>query len=97
MVGYSYIGMVQLGAFVQELGVLLGTTHFFTRPWGFRPDDISAEVYLWHGEVDATVPVRMGRYMANVMPNCRARFLLDEGHISLIINHANQILSDLVT
>jgi pimeloyl-ACP methyl ester carboxylesterase len=68
----------------------------FTRPWGFRPDELSVKVQLWHGEVDATIPVRMGRYMAEVIPNCQARFLPDEGHISLIINHAKQILTDLV-
>jgi pimeloyl-ACP methyl ester carboxylesterase len=68
----------------------------FTRPWGFRPDKISVKVQLWHGEVDTTIPVRMGRYMAEVIPNCQARFLPDEGHISLIFNHAKQILSNLV-
>jgi pimeloyl-ACP methyl ester carboxylesterase len=68
----------------------------FTRPWGFRLDELSVKVQLWHGEVDATIPVRMGRYMAEVIPNCQARFLPDEGHISLIINHAKEILSDLV-
>lgn len=68
----------------------------FTRPWGFGPDEISVKVQLWHGEVDATIPVRMGYYMAKVIPNCQARFLPDEGHISLIVNHAKEILSDLV-
>lgn len=67
-----------------------------TRPWGFRLDELSVKVQLWHGEADATIPVRMGRYMAEVIPNCQARFLPDEGHISLITNHAGQILSDLV-
>jgi pimeloyl-ACP methyl ester carboxylesterase len=68
----------------------------FTRPWGFRLDEISVKVQLWHGELDATIPVRMGHYMAEVIPNCQARFLPDEGHISLIIKHTKQILSDLV-
>ncbi len=68
-----------------------------TRPWGFRLDELSVKVQIWHGEADTTIPVRMGRYMAKVIPNCQASFLPDEGHISLIFNHAEQILGDLVT
>ena len=68
-----------------------------TRPWGFRLDELSIKVQIWHGEADTTIPVRMGRYMAEVIPNCQARFLPDESHISLIFNHAKQILGDLVT
>ena len=67
-----------------------------TRPWGFRLDELSVKVQLWHGEADATIPVRMGRYMTEVIPNCQAMFLPDEGHISLIINHAKQILGNLI-
>jgi len=67
-----------------------------TRPWGFRLEEISMEVLLWHGEADATMPLRMGRYLADTIPNCRARFLPDEGHFSLTINHTEEILSALV-
>ena len=35
--------------------------------------------------------------MANSIPNCQAEFLPDEGHISLLVNHADEILSELVT
>ena len=67
-----------------------------TRPWGFRPQDISMEVHLWHGEADINAPPAMGRYVASAIPNCRAKFLPDEGHISLFINHIGEILSVLV-
>ena len=54
------------------------------------------EVHLWHGELDTQVPVSVGRYVANAIPNCRARFLPDEGHHSLAYNHIEDILSVLV-
>jgi len=66
-------------------------------PWGFRLQDISMEVHLWHGELDAQVPTSVGRYVANAIPNCRARFLPDEGHLSLATNHIQEILSVLVS
>jgi len=67
-----------------------------TRPWGFRLEDISVEVQLWHGEADAIFPSRMGCYLADTIPNCRPRFVSGEGHISLMINHMEDILNGLV-
>lgn len=64
-------------------------------PWGFRPEDISIQIQLWHGEADITVPLSMGRYLATAIPNCQANFLPGEGHF-MYINHVQDILSDLV-
>jgi pimeloyl-ACP methyl ester carboxylesterase len=50
------------------------------RKWGFEPADISAPVYLWHGEQDDTVPVSMAHFMARSIPQCDARIYPDEGH-----------------
>jgi pimeloyl-ACP methyl ester carboxylesterase len=67
------------------------------KPWGFRLEDISIEVHLWHGEDDTVVPPAMGRYLAEAIPNCHARFLPNEGHFSLLPNHVDEILGVLVT
>lgn len=67
-----------------------------SRPWGFSLADITAEVYLWHGEMDITVPPRMGRYLAQTIPGCHARFLSDEGHYSLPVRYLDQILAVLI-
>ena len=32
----------------------------YSRPWGFRLEDIKIPVYLWHGEKDLVVPSVMG-------------------------------------
>ena len=68
----------------------------FKRPWGFQLQDITAEVHLWHGEPDLTVPVSVGRYVADAIPNCHATFFPDEGHISILRNHIREILNVLV-
>ena len=65
-----------------------------TRPWGFRLEDISIEIQLWHGEDDLSVSPIMGHHLASTIPNCRAKFLPHEGH-SLINNHTQEILSNL--
>jgi pimeloyl-ACP methyl ester carboxylesterase len=50
------------------------------RRWGFDPADIRVPVSIWHGEMDATVPVRMAHYMADRIPDSRATFFADDGH-----------------
>jgi len=66
------------------------------KPWGFKLEDISIEVHLWHGEADKVVPPAMGHYLANTIPNCRAKCISEEGHFSLLPNHAQEILEALV-
>ncbi|MEJ2556534.1 MAG: alpha/beta hydrolase [Anaerolineae bacterium] len=66
------------------------------KSWGFKLEDISIEVHLWHGEADRVVPPAMGRYLAGKIPNCRAKFIPGEGHFSLLPNHAQEILEALV-
>jgi pimeloyl-ACP methyl ester carboxylesterase len=68
----------------------------FGEPWEFTPEDISMEnVHLWHGELDANVPVSLGRAMADRIPHCQAKFYPHEAHLSLLLNNADEILMDL--
>ncbi len=68
----------------------------YARPWRFQLQDITAEVHLWHGELDLNVPTSAGRYVADTIPNCHAKFLPDEGHFSIIPNNLEDILRVLV-
>jgi pimeloyl-ACP methyl ester carboxylesterase len=63
----------------------------YTRPWGFRLDQITAPVYLWHGEADITVPPQFGRVIAAAIPGCQATYWPDEGHL-MMISRADQII-----
>jgi pimeloyl-ACP methyl ester carboxylesterase len=47
----------------------------YTRPWGFRLEEIRAPVHLWHGEQDVNAPISMGRYLATSIPNAGPRFM----------------------
>ena len=66
------------------------------RDWGFDPADVTAPVQLWHGGVDANVPVTVARHMAERLPDCRATFLEDEAHLTLARNHMREILAQLL-
>lgn len=68
----------------------------YRRPWGFSLQDIAAEVHLWHGEQDDNVLISVGRHVAKSMPNCRAHFISNEGHMSLIHNYVREYLGVLL-
>ena len=68
--------------------VLLG------RPWGFSLREIRPTVYLWQGEADVLVPPGMGRYQAEQIPDCQARFYPGEGHL-LVIDHIDEVIGAL--
>ncbi|MFX1552057.1 MAG: alpha/beta hydrolase [Promethearchaeota archaeon] len=67
--------------------------------WGFNLKDIptSLKVFLWHGELDTSVPVRMGRLLCEAIPNCISKFYPNEAHISTAINHIEEILDSLTS
>ncbi|HEY0747062.1 MAG TPA: alpha/beta hydrolase [Steroidobacteraceae bacterium] len=66
------------------------------RPWGFSLKDVRVPVLLWHGEIDKTIPVEVGRYLAGTLSNSSAKFLPNAGHFSYL-THWSQILHALVT
>jgi len=67
----------------------------YARPWGIDLTRISVPVSLWHGVLDRTVPVEMGRRIAAAVPGCQAKFLSGEGHYSLPVRLMAPILSAL--
>lgn len=65
---------------------------------GLQLQDITLPaMYLWHGERDTNVPVAMGQAIANQLSQCTATYYRDEGHISVIVNHQEQIIMTLVS
>jgi pimeloyl-ACP methyl ester carboxylesterase len=65
-----------------------------TRPWGFRLAQLKFPVHLWHAEADKIMPIEVGRYLANVLDNCRVKFLPAGGHLSYL-THWHEILQTL--
>ena len=55
-----------------------------------------SDVHLWHGEDDTVVPLEMGRYLAQAIPNFKARFIPGGGHFSLLPKYVAEILNTLV-
>jgi pimeloyl-ACP methyl ester carboxylesterase len=63
-----------------------------TRPWGFLQKDIAIPVHFWHGERDTIVPLPLARRQHHDLQKCRVRAFPDEGHFSVVFNHARAML-----
>lgn len=68
-------------------------TALMVSPWPFRPQEITVAVHLWHGVADRDTPIAMGRYLAAAIPGSQAHFYSEEGHLSVLANHAQDILA----
>jgi pimeloyl-ACP methyl ester carboxylesterase len=63
-------------------------------PYPLRLEEISVEVYLWHGELDVVIPRAAAEFLAARIPNCRVTIWPDEGHLA-IARHWGEILTAL--
>jgi pimeloyl-ACP methyl ester carboxylesterase len=66
-------------------------------PWGFDLGQMChSQIRLWHGEQDWNIPPAIGRSIAAAMHGSQATFYPDEGHLSILVNRAGEILGSLV-
>ncbi len=59
--------------------------------WGFRLQDITRPVNVWHGDEDRNVPLSHGRLQADRIPGARMHECPGEGHL-LVVDHLEEIL-----
>ena len=76
---------------------ILVDAQIYAQPWGLAIEDVRVPVRLWHGTEDRAFAVRLAEEIASRFPNCRPRFIQNEGHYSLPIRHMREILEDLIS
>jgi pimeloyl-ACP methyl ester carboxylesterase len=67
----------------------------FFSPWGFDPTEILAPVHVWYGDEDLMVPPTHGKWLASHLPTARSHHFSSEGHLSLYLNHLNELAASL--
>lgn len=67
--------------------------------WGFNLKEIpsSIKVFLWHGELDTSIPIRIGRLLCEAISNCTCKIYPNEAHVSTAINHIEEILDTITS
>ena len=68
----------------------------FTRGWGFDLAALDVPVTVWQGREDLMVPFAHGEWLASAVPGARACLLPDDGHLSIVVGRAAEIVDDLL-
>jgi len=63
------------------------------KPWGFDFRKVTVPVRLWHGIEDRILPPGPARAMARKLRNCNPVFLEREGHFSVLVNRADELMA----
>jgi pimeloyl-ACP methyl ester carboxylesterase len=69
----------------------------FTRPWGFRVEEIRVPVFVWQGGHDRMVPFAHGEWLAARIPGARARLFPEHGHLTLAVDSIPRIVDELLS
>jgi pimeloyl-ACP methyl ester carboxylesterase len=82
----------------QGVATSLYGAKLLTDPWGFALEQVTFEkLFLWHGQLDESVPVSLAQAMADRFAHCTATIYPNEAHISTLVNHTEDILAALVS
>jgi pimeloyl-ACP methyl ester carboxylesterase len=64
------------------------------RAWGFDLRRLPVQrLFLWHGREDRLIGCAIAEALAAAMPGCTSTFYPRDGHFSVLINHAREILA----
>lgn len=69
----------------------------FVEPWGVYLASIDVPVTVWQGSADLMVPFAHGEWLAAAVPGARARLLDGDGHLSIVVGRADEIVEDLLS
>jgi pimeloyl-ACP methyl ester carboxylesterase len=61
--------------------------------WGFELEEIHQPIHLWHGEDDLNIKIETAEYVSGKLPNCSFESFPGHGHISLMAQYNEKILS----
>jgi pimeloyl-ACP methyl ester carboxylesterase len=67
----------------------------YGQPWGFELAAVEPPVLIWHGDLDASVPVGMAYYLADRLPNNTLKIYPNEGHL-IVPKHWPEIVATLL-
>ncbi|KAJ3272018.1 hypothetical protein HDV01_006058 [Terramyces sp. JEL0728] len=77
------------------LNVFIKQAWVYTADPGYKMSDIetSARVTVFQGGIDTQVPKEVGELIASEIKGAELKMYPDEGHISLLVNHQDEILN----
>jgi pimeloyl-ACP methyl ester carboxylesterase len=92
---HEAIGAMLSGSFRHGIVGAAQEFQLIARPWGFNLANIKCPVTIWQGGLDKQVPLAHANIYTKLIPNAKFTFFKQEGHLSLLVNHGEEILSSI--
>lgn len=86
------IGTVLLEAFKQGVAGASQELQLCLKPWGFDILNIKCPTTIWQGGLDNQVPAMHAKLYEKLIPGSKLIVFKQEGHVSILINHGEEIL-----
>ena len=80
----------------QGIDAVVQEWKLYVSDWQMQLDTIHLPINLWYGSADKMAPIYKGIYYDNELPKSKLRVIENEGHFSLIRNHLEEILLELI-
>ena len=75
---------------------VMADAEIYAQPWGFRLEEVTVPVRVWHGTKDRTFSFRLAEDIARRLPNSALHIVEGAGHYSLPIRYMEDVLRALV-
>lgn len=80
-------------AFRQHVSGVVDDFKLLIKCWGFNLEEIRCPLVVWQGGEDQQAPVKHAEIYAHQVPKAQYVFLEEEGHISILHNYGEEILT----
>ncbi len=84
-------------AFAGSAQAVIADARRLQQPWGFDPGKIAIPVHFWHGCRDRNIPLPLMQPFIHGLAQARAHYYSAEGHYSLPLCRAYEILDQLTS
>lgn len=82
-----------LGALNRPATDVIADADIYLSEWGFEVSRITMPIHFWHGKQDRNIDWTYTQRLASLIPHAVAHFSEHDGHYSLPVTHAEQILT----
>jgi pimeloyl-ACP methyl ester carboxylesterase len=80
-------------AFRQNASYVVDDFKLMSKSWGFELEEIRCPFVVWQGGKDRQAPIKHSEIYAQLVSDANYVFLEDEGHLSILLNYGEQILT----
>ncbi len=91
---HAFLNMIQEGVRRGARGPQVDSA-LMVSPWEFNITTLKTPVHMWQGVQDQNAPIAMARYLAAAIPTSHLMVYPEEGHLSIMVNHAEEVFQTL--